>query len=784
MSNPVKAAIAAVIVAVIFFAALVLYVDYMFAQANAAVKTQLKVSQPHLGTSIFDEELLYYNYSDYLYPYVGVSYIVSNASRININASLYKYVPPSRVFMLNYTNACYECGNVIETVASMRANMTRYGLGGISENLTTINIRDLYSLPNDSVLIVLNGLLPINFDNTTVPLMQTLLQRHTTILYVGQNFTVQMVIGASSTQELVRALPGYLRYGPAQYPPGKNPGAGFYFNKPTFSLSGQNSSTHGYISYINAFNGSIVAFPNTLSSWKTPAQAGADLAKALSEMFWLPAYAQGFSSAQTAQNESARIGVILNSIKTDLNASTYDTGYIRAVVSVNSSINASYSIFHNILARPAFTSNGTMSTQGSYLPGNNYMRFTFDLNDRPANATKLSAFLYIYDQNMSLVVPPTNASTIPDFSASSPPFILISNNTLGPGNYEVILRNFTANRELAAGYFNVSPIQFNFLGGNFTYNDFLFDLTSANTVLNGIPYSITFDNQYPQNGISSGGKISYNLPPGTSVQSPYVFKIILYSVPHYIIIYRYVQPFVINTEYIETVIVGAMVAIMIVFVRAPLRDEFYIDVPNLPEGKKTPVQIKAADILSMFPKLNASYHWKYMPLSVQEIRSAIATNLKYNNIPIYLTYSNLSAMLNSMQVKGYLESADDLYAPSDWIKESGHDIEYLATFKKLRLHFVTHSYLFTEIGQSTDADIVATLHGEKSYIVIYSKTSKFMHVPMYPGSKTYLVFLDQYKREDFNDRLRSSMAPDAETLRMYIAADYIRVTDAEMFEGL
>ena len=397
MSNLVKAVIIAVIVVAIFFAALVLYVDYMFAQANAAVKTQLKVSQPHLGTSIFDEELLYYNYSEYLYPYVGVSYIVSNASQININASLYKYMPPSRVFILNYTDACYECGNVIETVASMRANMTRYGIGGMSANLTTINLRDLGSLPNDSILIVLNGLLPISFDNTTVPLIQTLLQRHTTILYVGQNFTVQMVIGASSTQELVRTLPGYLSYGSPQHPSGKNPGAGFYFNSPTFSLSGQNASTHGYISYINAFNGSIVTFPNTLSSWKTPAQAGADLAKAISEMFWLPEYAQGFSSARTAQNESARLGVILNSIKTDLNASTYDTGYIRAAVSVNSSINISYSIFHYILARPAFTSNGTMSAQGSYLPGNNYMRFTFDLNDRPANATKLSAFLYIYD---------------------------------------------------------------------------------------------------------------------------------------------------------------------------------------------------------------------------------------------------------------------------------------------------------------------------------------------------------------------------------------------------
>jgi hypothetical protein len=74
---------------------------------------------------------------------------------------------------------------------------------------------------------------------------------------------------------------------------------------------------------------------------------------------------------------------------------------------------------------------------------------------------------------------------------------------------------------------------------------------------------------------------------------------------------------------------------------------------------------------------------------------------------------------------------------------------------------------------------VATLRNEKRYIVIYSKTSRFQKVPVYTGSKTYIVFLNSYKLEEFRSELYNSQKPEAEELKMYISAEIIKLVDAD-----
>ena len=168
-----------------------------------------------------------------------------------------------------------------------------------------------------------------------------------------------------------------------------------------------------------------------------------------------------------------------------------------------------------------------------------------------------------------------------------------------------------------------------------------------------------------------------------------------------------------------------------------------------------------------------------MPLSKTEVKSAIAIDIKYNNIPVELTYRNVDSVLDSLLVNNYITQADELYAPASWIETSKHDIGYLATFKKLRIYFVTHSYTFTDIDVSEEADLVATLHGDKRYVVIYSQTSRFKNIPIYPQSRTYLVFLNSDLMEEFKTKLYGTSSEDAEKLKMYLSADFIRLVDAD-----
>jgi len=173
-----------------------------------------------------------------------------------------------------------------------------------------------------------------------------------------------------------------------------------------------------------------------------------------------------------------------------------------------------------------------------------------------------------------------------------------------------------------------------------------------------------------------------------------------------------------------------------------------------------------------------------MPLSKAEIKAAITSYIKYNNIPVGLTYSNIERILDQLTVNNYLVNADNLYAPTQWETQSKHDVEYLATFKKLRLWFVTHAYIFTDVDMSDSSDIVATLHNERKYVVIFSKTSKFQRIPIYTGSKTYIAFLNAFKLDEFKTDISNTYTPEAEELKMYIAAEYVKLVDADNPEGL
>ncbi|MGC9190802.1 MAG: hypothetical protein ACP5FR_02720, partial [Candidatus Micrarchaeia archaeon] len=281
------------------------------------------------------------------------------------------------------------------------------------------------------------------------------------------------------------------------------------------------------------------------------------------------------------------------------------------------------------------------------------------------------------------------------------------------------------------------------------------------------------------------GTIVYKLPQGISV--PYgvtTFKISMLSSQFQYKLNRVAPKVVINKQYIELAIVSIVVLLMVTMVKAPNRDEFYIDIPSLPVQDKVNITVPVRDILALFDKQNISYRWKFMPLSKSEIKAAISANIRYNNMPIGVTYNNVDQIVDQLVSLGYLVSADGLYAPSDWVTKSGHDIEYLATFKKLRLYFVTHAYMFTDLDSSNLADIVTTLHGERVYIVIYSKTSKFIKIPVYGNQPTYIAFLNSFKLDEFKEDLYSTYTPEAEQLKIYISSGVVHLISADAPEEL
>jgi hypothetical protein len=773
------------VVIVILIAAFMAYIGVSFRSLLSTVTKPTPPPITYLNTSVAATNLLSYNLGTSLIPYALVYYNEKNISSININATLFLTPPPKSIYILNDSNSCpFNCQNLPNIISAVKAALVQYNVVGSQSQIYTIDQQDLAYLPNDSALIILGSAMPFSMyskvNGTNQMLLSYLLNKGTDIVYAGSNFSYatqgDILINVTSS-----TLPTYLSW--TQHNEIYS-NSGFFFNYSTFSFT--LGSQYGPLTYVSYGNGSILAFPNYITTWKNASDAGHDVAKSLSQLFWLPKYAFGYANATILNrtNSTGDVGVVMayssNTLQYNNRIKSRDQGYGRIVVYTNSTYsigNFTNDIYKYESYKTNLTINGTMAIDDNIVPGEQILPIPTISLFLPSSQPKLySPHIVISDLNS------TRVQTIPlsSFNASGnisviEPLTLY----LPPGRYIAQVLGFYDN-QYAAALFNVYPIEISLASANYTNGAFTFKLESSNTPLSNIGYNISVNKLYPANGTVSNGTIVYVLPKG----SPKLRGNITFSIGMLTKVFTYSTSnspikIVIPSQYIELAIVVLVMFIIITVVRAPNRDEFYIDVPTMTKVKPIPIKLKAEDVVQAFDKLNVYYHWKYMPLSVAEAKIAIANNLRYNNMTVNLTHSNVDVILNQLVTAGYLVGADGLYAPKAWISQSGHDIEYLATFKKLRVYLVNHAYVFTDIDSSDKADIIATIHNERVYIVIFSQTSKFKKMPVSPSAKTYIAFLNSYKLDEFENYMREYSTPSAEELRMYISVGQVKLVDAD-----
>ncbi len=761
---------------VIVFVLLMAYLDITI---SAALRSSVSVYQkPSLSMSIVGESFAYYNNSLSLVPYSIVSYNAVNESYLNINTTLFATEPPSQIYVLDPAGGCFRCGNYQETITSFFNYLSAFGVPN-SRNATVI------SNPNDatdnSLLVLLSGYMP-NFMFSTEPgtnmsVLSSLLHRHVNIMYVGGNFSYML---HGSTVVPNNATPSYL--GTIPYPFVNNT-IGYTLKNATFSFT--NGSMYGPTTYENVQNGTIIAFPNVLESWPNPKSAGYDMARAVSQLFWLPKYSSSsisFDPGTSSYNVIMQlkeplinlsvVGGISN-VSKEIN--TLNKGYIRSVVenSKNYTVGKGYTYIYATY-KPDYILNGELSMPGTVIPGSEFdAQFTVFTGTN--SVTSIQSYISIYniiDKQVERIPLATLNNVRNNYT-----FVVPLNLKLLPGNYIAELDNPSGIR-YAASSFQILPIVLNLTSANLTKGIVNFSVFSGSNPISNVNYTLTINKEYPQNGTISNGRVSYVLPKGSAIPSgKIVFNFSMLSSTFNFTTFNHTGAGQ-NSQFIEIGVVGLITLFIIIAVKAPIRDDIYIDVPDLPPHKVTEITLNKNDVIGTFDKLNMYYHWKFMPLSVPEARVAISNYLRYNNMPVNLTLNNVDSILTRLIGSADLKSTDSLYAPKKWEEQTGHDIEYLATFKKLRMFMVTHAIPFTELDSSNDADMVITFRGEKILIIINSKTTKFKKIPLKSGTKTYIAFINNSALYDFTDKLNTSTAKEAEELRLFISMGQIRLIDA------
>jgi hypothetical protein len=728
----------------------------------------------NFNTNIVSEDILYYGNGKIFIPYALFNYSASNITSINISARILPEKPPSTVYILNWSGYCYNCGNLSDFKNSLNNSLFLLGITNSTNPVKIINESMLGSLNSQDILIIANGRMPQYLFNDTfqnIPLIQQILDNGVTIIYIGGNFSKTLIV--PSLLIPAHNIPSFLAT--SQNPPSLT--AGPYSNQNlSYSLVG--SKYLDYMNYINIGKGYFFVFPDYLSSFPNTSAASSFFAPFIRDAMWIPSIDSASTSIPInyTSKTSGSFGLLFNS--TDLPADNFtinelNSDYIVTKIIAHSIYNINFTVINN--NKLYVSTNGSISLPYYSSPGVPInSSITLFIN----HPTFVEPHISVYTLNMKQV-----SSVAPIFAKNlSSTFTYYENFTpiISKGFYIIEVNGYQG-QHYASALTDVPPIFINLILGNYTQGKFLFTAFSGGKPVSNINAIVTLNNNYTENITINNGYFIYTLPTGASIpQGNVTFKVSTLS--QVAVFKSYYKPvFVaINQQYIEFIIVLIIVILEVTLIKTPFRDEFYIDVPNLPPPKRTEIKIRDTELLNVFNSLNNYYHWRYMPLSKEEFKVGVASNIRFNSIPVNLTYENIELILDILTEKGYIVSVDNLYAPTSWIEQSKHDIEYLATFKKLRYYLVGRGHMFTDLDKSDVADIITTIHNEKAYLVIYSKTSKFIkRLPIQEGIKTYLVFLNEDKLNEFMQTLYTSISSEAEILKMYISLKKIILISAD-----
>lgn len=788
MSTPMKLMIIIGAVMVIGLAIVAAYI-YSIASSTPLITPPAAYGVQQLSASIYGERLLPYNLGSNLLPYLLLSYNSDNISTLNITATLYRRPPPTTIYVLQYANQCYNCylpSQQDEIVGSLTANLIRYGVLRPGSRILNISEQNVSIIPANTTLVILNGLMPDYLaENGTGTgggsLLLELLQRGVSVVYVGGNFS--HLVSYQSVVVPNPYIPPFLQASPYSYS-GGSAGNPFILNQTLYTI-GKNI---GPVSYEQVNGGELLAFPEYPNRWPSPVAEGQDIAKLISMSFWLGNYTSGNTNV-TLQNASASSGILPFALQPYVLLNQTAPSYEAAVAELENSSgrlvlagssSTGNSIYRVIYFKPSFFVHGVISIPSNITPA---QAFNATITMFVNGSETIEPHFNIFNSHLNLVasLPPlfTNNVQPPYYS-----FVQPVNLNLAPGGYIAELAGFS-NQNYATAFFNIPNVSIGLESYSFNTSTFIFSIGAGGVPLSGLNATVTLNGQYKQNLSVVGGGMSYSLPPGLSLPTgQLLFNIHLLSNNYTYPLAHAPTAITINRQYIEFIFALLIVIIEITIIKAPARDDFYVDVSSMPRPPSSKVKVKYMEFLGVFDKLNNYYHWRYMPLTKAEFRLAVSSNMHYQAMPILLTYQNIDMVLDQLVEKGYLVSADEQYAPKAWLEQSKHGIEYLTTFKKLRLSLVSHGHVFTDLDKSDLSDIVTTLHNERAYIVIYAQSSKFKKIPVYPNSNTYIAFLNEDKMEAFRRQVYSSTSREAEELKMYMSVGRVVLIDADNPEGI
>lgn len=785
------------IFAALLFAGLLVLYMYSLVSNITFTAPEHPLGTAYANFSMLSNGLLTHNNGSEYAAYSVVRYSMRNVTMLNASLSLYGSNPVQRIFVVDPANYCVDCGvgiglSLYNDLESELGN----GFLANGTSLNYININNLSGVPPRSIVILPTGLMPdilLPYTNSTGTCKSyknftivNLLNRGDTVIYVGGGFSTVVTCGPQIAKTPVKTIsalsnisinttvsPYYLANSSYTFN-----GSKLYFRSPSFGLAG-GDYLDGVVS-VKSLNGTFMALSDyPTKGWNNSAALLAkDLAYVLDSRYWMDRIAYGSYNLSVAAKYNATDSgnltlITLNSlIKNVHNVSDMvNSSYPLVVMKFSNGSNTTYE--RDIPLRMRLPTNGYIYTTSPSVGENQTLTITLQAR----NITGPDAF-HILLYNASLRVPIYGYTIAAGNLRNNAVFYEYASYKL-PSGYYILALIDQNNRTYSKALFYLQNVTLDPQLIDFKNGTFVFSAYSAGRPVNGEPFSADIGGAYPSTGVVRNGVLNYTLPKGSVISyGNQTFSIGLFGDTYSITEENVNNGIRIPAFYIEFGIAALFVLVLNMVLKAPTTDEYYVDVPDFPPSRKMKVKEKPEAILNVFEAVNYYYHWKHMPLSPEEVKAGISSNIRYQNMPISITLQNTLAVLNRMSDKGLLAESDGFYAPKKWIEESGHSIEYLTIFRRIRDYCVANGLLFSDLNGSEIADVVISNKGTQSYVMIHSD-ERMKKIGIDHGAKVFVVFLNEDRRNEFLNRLYNSYGTEAELLKMAIDYSSVRLIDVD-----
>lgn len=770
---------AAVLIAI---AVVILYIY----TALSAIKVPL--APTNLGAisaniSVVTSGILTYNESQYLASYAKLSYTARNATFANISIASYKQNPLEGIYFINTGNYCVNCLVESAVYSSLESNLGPDVLIN-SSSINNIGVAQVGSIPPNSIVVITSGLMPDillpgtnstnicpKYSNVTI---LTMLGRGDTVIYVGRNFSTVVTCNQQLAQTPLNTLAilANASITTIQVPAGVlfNTTNNLAFSAPTFGFL--NGSWYGRVASVKSLNGTLIALSNyPQTGWNySPSALGRDIASIIESRYWMTKLMYGYDDIplQAASNGTATVftdQLIMRNVQNSAQIVNSSYGLVDVKLS-----NSNHTYSESIPLSLRYQKRGMLSTP-PIIGEAQQMKTSVEVN----NINGVGSF-HINVYNLSLSEP---LQEIFVGSLSSSAVVYEYPSFQMPSGFYIADLVDSQNNTYAQSIFYITNVSLTLNKADFRNKSFSFYATSNGAVLSGVPYRADIGGAYPETGTIVNGFINYTLPKGSVISyGNKTFDLYLFGDTYTVKAPYQSKGLVIPPIYIEFAVAAVFIIVLDRILRVPIVDEYYIDLPDFPASKKMKVKESPEAILNVFESVNHYYNWKRTPLSPEEVKSGVSNNIRYENMPIAITLQNTLALLNRMARDGLLEECNGYYAPKKWIQESGHDMEYLVIFRRLRDYCIANAILFSEIDSSTFADMVITNKGVQSYILIASG-EKIKEIEMDADSRIFIVFLNEDKKAAFVDKLHNSYGTESELLKMAIEYQTVRPIDVD-----